>query len=235
MPGARDSYINLGRFYDSGRLEKRRSELRELTLRYKNAYALAYDYLAAAGTLHLNNERYASDEAVSVAVENCAKLLPCSVPGKSFSRRCFLDAFCGNGRLSLTDKYSNWHIYTVMASLADGSAVLSQLGKLLHNNAYGVIYCSSPLDPRLTRHLLIPQQKTIFSLSRFTDGHCAAALSPAPQPEALAETHENLLNSAAEMLTLAKRSHDALEEVYNPCVDFSGIYSEAEKHIAAVF
>ncbi|MDD6189226.1 MAG: hypothetical protein PUB32_06610 [Clostridiales bacterium] len=233
LPGARDSYINLGRFYDSHRLEKRRAELTELTRRYKNAYSAAYDYLSAAGALNINGARLASEAAIMTAVQNCAALLPPTAPSSGNTRNCFIDTFCCKGKVSLYEAFGDWHVYTINASAADGDAVLRKLGKKLTESAYSITYCYSPLSPELMQHLLVPCQKTIFTLSRMHESTCAAALSQPRPDEKRIEYHTKLLDSASEMLALAKRNHDALEEVYNPCVDFSGIYSEARKHINA--
>ena len=37
-----------------------------------------------------------------------------------------------------------------------------------------------------------------------------------------------LRGGAVEALSRAKREHDALEALYNPCVDFDGVYALAE-------
>jgi len=141
LPGARDSYIDLGRFYDSARLEKRRSELMELTRRYKRSYAAAYDYLAAAGVLKRNIGSCAAKENINEAVENCMALLPAAAPGAGVIRHCFIDAFCGKGHISLLDTFDGWRIYTVSASEYDGSSVLKKLSTQLEENAYGV-FCA---------------------------------------------------------------------------------------------
>ena len=234
LPGARDSYIDLGRFYDAARLEKRRAELTELTRRYKNAYVSAYGYLSAAGALNLSASRRASDELVDTASKNCAALLPVSAPESGAARKCFIDAVCCKGQISLWEEFGDWRIYTISASPADGDAVLRRLGMTLSANKYGVTCCPSPLEPSLLQHILIPTHKTLFTLARREHSPCAAALSVEKPDERLFEHHDALLGSALEMLALAKRSHDALEEVYNPCVDFGGIYAEAKKHIDTI-
>ncbi len=118
--------------------------------------------------------------------------------------------------------------------MADGSSVLDRLGQKLSANAYNVIFCHNPLDPKLLRHILVPCHKTVFTLSRTDSSRCAAALHmPAEDSEKLA-LHKTLTDTALRSLSDAKCNHDALEEVYNPCVDFSGIYSEAKKHINTI-
>lgn len=234
LPGARDSYIDLGRFYDSARLEKRRSELMELTRRYKRCYAAAYDYMTAAGVLKRSFAQNAAKENIKEAVENCMALLPAAVPGAGAIRHCFIDAFCGKGQISLLDTFEGWRIYTVSASEYDGSAVLQKLSMQLEENAYGVFCAHSPLNTDMLRHIIIPCHKTIFTLERVSECVCAAALSYAKTDDKLSRRYSDLMLCAEEMLALAKREHDALEEVYNPCVDFAGIHCEAQRHINAI-
>lgn len=234
LPGARDSYIDLGRFYDSARLEKRRSELLELTKRYKNAYASAYNYLAAAGALKLSKGVNSAKENIRGAAENCMALLPAAVPGAGAVRHCFIDAFCGKGHISLLESFEGWRIYTISASETDGGAVLEILRDALTDNACGVFCAYSPLAPDMLRHIIIPGHRTIFTLERVPECACAAALSYAKTADKLRRMHDDLLLCAEELLAAAKLAHDALEEVYNPCVDFGGIHVEANKHINTI-
>ncbi len=43
------------------------------------------------------------------------------------------------------------------------------------------------------------------------------------------------MGASEKSLSGAKKAHDMLEEIYNPCVDFEGVYAEAEAHIKALF
>lgn len=233
LPGARDSYLDLGRFYDTGRLEKRKSELAELNNRYKAAYREAYAYLAAAGKLQVNNKEVASVDNIRAAVNNCKALIPAAVPGAECVRHCFIDAFCGRGRISLLKEFDNWTIYNISASEQNGNMILAKLSNELTENKYGCFCAYSPFDSSIMHHLIVPCHKIIFTMERVVGCPCAAALSNAKPDEKLLYQHNELMICAEEMLAMAKSSHDALEEVYNPCVDFGGIYTEAQKHINA--
>lgn len=206
----------------------------ELTRRYKRSYAAAYDYLAAAGVLKRSIWPSAAGENINEAVENCLALLPAAAPGAGAVRHCFIDAFCGKGQISLLDSFDGWRVYTISASETDGSAVLQKLGMQLANNAYSAFFAHSPLMPDMLRHIIIPCLKTIFTLDRAPECACAAALSYAKANDKFVSIHDELILNAKEMLALAKRDHDALEEVYNPCVDFAGIHCEAQRHINAI-
>lgn len=234
LPGARDSYINLGQFYDNARLEKRRSALNELTGRYKNAYKDAYNYLAAAGALKAISTDRASDEIIGDAVNNCLSILPVSAADYGEKRRCFIDAFCGDGRLSLLKNFENWNIFTINASETDGSRVLSILSNTLADNSFNTFIAYSSFATDLIRHLIIPCHKFVFTLERIPECTCVAAISYSNNSAKQICQHDNLILCAKEMLAAAKCAHDALEEVYNPCVDFTAIQAEARKHINAI-
>lgn len=234
LPGARDSYIDLGRFYDTARLEKRRSELGVILGRYKAYYAMAYRYLSAAGDLMETDKTFASSESIKKAAENCAALLPSAPPEYGSSRHCFIDAFCGSGFVSVIDKPESRKVYTINSAPSDGNAVLQMLGIFLENNAYKVYFCHDPLFPSLLSHILVPTHKTIFTLRRTPESICAAALAGEKPDEKLNTKFEDLIENAREMLTSAKQAHDLLEEVYNPCVDFSGVRREAQRHINTI-
>lgn len=206
----------------------------ELTRRYKRSYAAAYDYLAAAGVLKRSIWPSAAGENINEAVENCLALLPAAVPGAGVIRQCFIDAFCGKGQISLLGSFDGWRKYTISASEADGSTVLQKLSMQLEENAYGVFCAHSPLNTDMLRHIIIPSHKIIFTLERVPECVCAAALSYAKANDKLSRRHDELMLCAEEMLAFAKRDHDALEEVYNPCVDFAGIHCEAQRHINTI-
>ena len=52
-----------------------------------------------------------------------------------------------------------------------------------------------------------------------------------PRMRRMKRISRDCLAYAAEILASAKAAHDELEAVYNPHVDFDGVYGEAQKHI----
>ena len=208
--------------------------LYELTNRYKRAYKDAYSYLAAAGTLKPISTDRASDDIIGDAVNNCLSLLPASAADYGEKRRCFIDAFCGDGRLSLVKNFENWNIFTINASETDGSHILKIISNTLSDNSYNTFIAYSPFAPDLIRHLIIPCHKLIFTLDRIPECTCAAAIAYSKNSGKQICQHDNLILCAEELLAAAKSAHDALEEVYNPCVDFSAIHAEAGKQINAI-
>ena len=234
LPGGRDSYVNLGNFYDSARLEKRRAELLEFTSRYKSAYKNAYKFLAAAGSLNMDSSNTGSKDAISNAVNNCLSILPVSVDTNPKTRHCFVDAFYSKGNLSLLENFENWKFFNINASDSAGDIVLKELSRILAENCCGIFCAYSPFTPNMMRHLIIPCHKIIFTLDKVPGYLCAAAISQPKIPPQICDLHDRLIASSTEMMAMAKSAHDTLEEIYNPCVDFTGIYAEARKHIASI-
>lgn len=123
-------------------------------------------------------------------------------------------------------------VYSLGASEQDANAVFRTLGEKLEKNGYGVVYCPSPLEPSLISHIIIPSLNTAFTTR--SDSEYERVNTLKSNADAHEDVYLSLMAKATEKLALAKKSHDALEEVYNPCVDFSGIYAEAEKHISVI-
>lgn len=52
FPGAVETMVNLGEFWDGAALRRHRADIEAISARYKTCYASAYSYLAAAGIIH---------------------------------------------------------------------------------------------------------------------------------------------------------------------------------------
>lgn len=206
-------------------------EFLEVNSTYKNAYRRAYEYLAAAGTIAEYKANTASEESIHNAAENCAALVPAPAISYCQIRHCFMDALCGNGRVSLLNELGGWRVYSIKASPSDGSAVLKVLGSLLIKNSHSLFFCHCPFFPDMLRHLLIPGCKIIFTCTRPEISVCAAALDCSKSNETAYKAYTDLLEISRKELSLAKSKHDALEAMYNPYVDFSAVQDEALKHI----
>ena len=226
LPGARESYLDLGRYYDALRLEKRREELTVLTGRYKAAYRRAYAFLAAAGALNAPEPPLPEAEAAEAA-ERCLALLPAAPPAPGASRDLFLDAFTCEGPLSLTEQRAGGRQLRLDGGPEAVSRVLLRLAEAAERGGAPVLRCHDPLRPSRLRRLLFPAQQTAFSAGE--GGETVLSL-PRPAEAAPAE-QARLLEAARAALREAKSQHDALEEVYNPCVAFAGVYAEAVRHI----
>ncbi len=236
LPGARDLYIDLGRFYDSARLEKRAKELKELGKRCSDSYASAYSLLSAAGRLKRNSGDTPESDIVEAA-EACLSLLTDAKKAEGGSRHVFLNAFSANGRVFLSDTLHSLcgKVYGINASASDASRVLQRIARSAESTGFNVIVCRSPLDPSLALHLIIPACGIAFTSEPGSARNQLIRLGGCFRGEEHIELYEALLGAAEKMLAKAKKTHDLLEEIYNPCVDFEGVYAEAETHIKALF
>lgn len=98
-------------------------------------------------------------------------------------------------------------------------SALSQLAQNACELGYEVITAQHPLFPTLCESVHIPALDTLYFYS-------FAEYDASVQP---------VLREACAVLAEAKTLHDELEAVYNPHVDFDGVYALAEKHIQALF
>ncbi len=254
FPGSCGAYLDLGRFYDKSALESHAEEISELNCSYKALYAAAYSYLSAAASLH--PRRYpgiwteADRERIKKKVHSFA-LREFKKEGSGYgkTRRMFLSAICCKGRISLRDNCCE-RLCILDNELGMGNFYLEILLPLAQSKAYSLIICPDCLEPDRISALLIPE----LSLSLY----CSDALPDEVQEcyrhirldasadrETLAHHRSEVRRAkklgrecaafAIDTLAQAKSLHDQLEDVYNPCVDFDGVYGEAEKHIQSLF
>ena len=108
---------------------------------------------------------------------------------------------------------------------------------------YDVILCPSPLFPDRAEHLLIPELSLAFVTSTPTltypgRPYRRIRLDAMVEGEVMRQfksrlkfarkVHAVLLAEAVDALAQAKAEHDVLEGLYNPHVDFDGVYQEAQ-------
>ncbi len=235
LPGARDSYIDLGRYYDAARLEKRARELNELSARCSAAFKSAYSLLSAAGSL---TERSSDtpDKEISGAAEECAALLECGKSDSPAQKRVFLNAFSCEGKIFLSGTMHSLcgEVYSINASARDAGRILRKLSEKASSAGLSAVICPSPLDPSLISHLMLPGCGVAFTSEPGAAGKQLLSIAKSETAEHI-ELYDALMGAAEKALVRAKKAHDMLEEIYNPCVDFEGVYAEAEAHIRLSF
>ena len=240
-PAAVDRYVDLGRFYDLTAAKNAAEEVKARTHAYKAAYVRAYHNLKAARQVEL-------DAVASVAKSFDAQRLDRRVRGiiarelraRGNERGRTTRRFLG----SLTHKGYVWRFDSVDAlcpkvyefadtwELAGGA--LARLHKAAVGQGWDTIVCPSPEDPDRIEHLLVPGLGLAFVTSRPGMEYGAKPFRRL-RMDAMVETGgKNRLRFQTRMAALlreeavaalkdAKASHDALEGVYNPYVDFDGV------------
>ncbi len=250
LPGVVESYVNLGRFYDHTSLAPLRPEIEEATEGYKEHYKRAYRCLTAAAQLFEDDRALLCTPALEAkALKRARGILSREVkktgraPGKAVQR--FLGAISCQGvscRFDTAELLCR-RIYELSDSHGLAAGMLTALAAGAMSAGYDVILCPSPLFPDRAEHLLIPELGLGFLTS-------APGLEYPGRPyrrvrlDAMADAellkkykarlkfsrkvYAALMDEATGALAQAKAVHDQLEGLYNPHVDFDGVYQQAQ-------
>lgn len=252
-PAAGGAYLDLGQFYDRAALKPHLEELVTLNRRYKGLYERAYDCIAAANAVGGKNDPAlvgrrevlsAQRRAERMAHREFGKAL--EGPGKEKLR--FLSAFSYEGFVRNTNTVSL--LCPRVCSVDDGFGLASVYLSVLRQEAAAReldrIICPHPIDPERLEALLLPQLGLAFIAGEF-DGELYRHIrldalvdreklrSRRSRLRRAGKLKNGLLLEAQSLLLEAKQLHDELEAIYNPHVDFDGVYALVEKFKQDIF
>lgn len=252
-PGAVDSIVHLGEFWDGEALKRTKSNVMGSSKKIKYWFGYAYNYLAAAGDLYdslamayedtLENGELYKIAARIVGDELSHKELVLH-PGniKKYFASAITPTGLHNHIKTLIDGYETLYMITGPVGLSNerllNIVAESAIYRGLDVEAY---YC--PMKPKTKiEHLLVPERKTAFvSLNNYHD------LEPWERDEnivlldmndiinwneleeikpVLADAQERmdaLIKEAVKCIGRAKKEHDLLEGYYIPNMDFRKI------------
>ena len=250
LPGVVESYVNLGRFYDHTALRKQREEIAAATKGYQSHYKRAYRCLTAAAQLCEDNRSLLLTPALEAReLKRARGILSREVkktgrqPGIAVQR--FLGAISCQGlscRFETVDVLCR-KVYELQDTYGLGAGMLTALAAGCMSAGYDVILCPSPLFPDRAEHLIVPELGLGFVTSTPTlpypgKPYRRVRIDAMADPEQLRKyksrlkfsrkVQSALLDEAVESLAQAKLEHDALEKLYNPHVDFEGVYAQAD-------
>ena len=240
-PAAVDRYVDLGRFYDLTAAKAAAEEVKEHTRNYKAAYDRAYRHLKAARQVEL-------DAAASVRKtfdhekmeRRTAGIITRELRRRGGEEGRTVRRFLG----SITHKGYIWRFDSVDAlcprvyELSDSwdlaGEALAKLHRAAAENGWNTIACCAPEEPGRLEHLLIPGLGLAFVTSRPNMPYTAKPfrrirVDAMAEPEGRARLRFQtrmaalLREESVTALKAAKASHDKLEAVYNPYVDFDGV------------
>lgn len=254
-PAAADRYVNLGQFYDIAAAKASRAEIVRHTQAVSAAYQRAYRAFGAA--------RQMSDSAAALMLEglDAGKLLRRTdgiigreLRGKGSGGR---DEYRFLG--SLTCQGPVWRFDTVQAlcpkvyQLQDAYGLAAPMLQKLHAAAavrgYAAIVCPDPEHIDRIQHLLLPELGLAFVTSRegmaytgpsYRRVRLDAMIDPSygrrykSRLKFTARVANALRAEGLEALREAKASHDALEAVYHPHVDFDGVSRCAAEELSRI-
>ena len=245
-PAAVDRYVNLGQFYDIAAAKAAAGEVKGCTHAYKAAYVRAYHSLKAARQVELDAvHTVRSTFDAARAQRRVEGILSRELRRSGGEEGSTVHRFLG----SITHKGYIWRfdsvdvlcpkVYELQDSFGLGAELLQRIHDTAAEKGWNTIACAAPEEPERIEHLLIPSLGLAFVTGR-------EGMEYGKKPyrrirlDAMADTGANkgrvhfqqrmaalLRQEAVAALKEAKASHDALEAVYNPYVDFEGVHTLA--------
>lgn len=250
-----DRYVNLGEFYDIAQAKADREEIVRHTAACSAAYQRAYRALGAA--------RQMADSASALTAEGLdidklrrrtdgiiGRELRGKGSGGADSYR-FLGSLTCRGAVWRFDTVASLcpRIYQIQDSSGLAAPMLERIRAAAAARSYRAILCPDPEHVERIEHLLLPELGLAFVTSRegmVYDGpayrrvRVDAMVSPSHLKRYKARLRftrrmeEALREEGMEALREAKASHDALEAVYRPHVDFAGVDQLAARELARI-
>lgn len=250
LAGVVESYVDLGRFYDHAALALQRQDIETATAGYKGHYKRAYHCLSAAAQLFEDTRLLLFTPALEAkALKRARGILSREVkktgrqPGRAVQR--FLGSVSCQGVTCRFDTANVLchRVYELVDSYGLAAGMLTALAAGAMSAGYDVILCPSPLFPDRAEHLLIPELGLAFltstpSLPYPGRPYRRVRLDAMADSDLLRQykarlkfsrkVYAALLAEGVEALAQAKAQHDQLEALYNPHVDFDGVYRQAQ-------
>ena len=249
-PGIVESYVNLGECYDKAGLGGVRQEIMGCMTGYKECYKRAYRCLGAAAEIAEDMRAILTTQALEEkAAKRARGILGREVrtegSGSGQAVQRFLGAVTHQGPVRYYDTADTLckRIYVLEDSYGLSHLLLTHLLSGAAAAGHDVVACPSPMAPDRLEHLLIPGLSLAFLSAspalpynkRPTRRiHIDAMVDPELARRNKArlrfsrKVSSALMDEAVSSLAQAKATHDELEALYNPHVDFDRVYRIAD-------
>ena len=238
-PGASGHYVDLGAGYDRRSLLNHRAEVIQEIDACRSCYAQAYlRFQAAKDCMKRGRSPFVSRETVDAAKKQAKILLEdaCRIGSGKTGRRIrrFLGGATCRGNLFLEDTVRALcdHGYYFKDECGLAHYLLDALEKGFQALGYDVISCPDPYQPDRLAHLLVPELSLAFVSEEVTGEQYALFRTKTLVDRTVwrenlsflllsSRIAEELAGEGIHFLAQAKNSHDKLEQLYRPFVDFS--------------
>lgn len=250
-PGAVDEIVNLGEYWDLEGIKRHKAQIIDINAEIGRLFARAYRYLKAAKCMMDDCLSICGADNTAGALAHAAQIIDKEFKGvkgtgEGKARKMFASAITPSGVVHFLDTLfdSTYKLYLVISCW--GTGVSEMLGKIaqeaqIRGLSAEIYYC--PMDPaRRIEHLVIPALKLAFvSENRYVDiearpdaivdltayaDHRELDREDLKQSESEFDT---LLREAVFTLRRAKDTHDELEKLYVPSMDFEGVKKKGEE------
>lgn len=234
--GVREELVNLGDFWDSGKLEGQRERIaqwsREKSMHYRNAYR----YLSSVGEMDALCAELAEPFIRKKAIKAFAARLMGRIPnqGEYRSYPALMRAVGMRGRV-LFDTYfaQAKRIYRVEDCRGSGRYLMAELGALAAKKGLEVRISHDPVLPHIIDGLFLMESGVCFVLADKKEcdaPHHRISMRRFVQVSQMRPMRERwnfalrmrraMMDGAIEELAEVKRAHFALEECYIDAMDF---------------
>ena len=252
FPGAASMYLDLGKYYQRDRLHRELGRIGDLNRHYKSLYARAYDYLRAAALVSPKNLPNIWGEAEKGKINGRLSGVVSRELGKNRGSAeltyRFISAISCKGYVFMQNTLDTLcsRVYVLDNELGIGHYYLEKLLEAAKGYRTKIIVCPDPLEAQKLQALIFPELSLGFiardcSLPYDTLPYRHIRLDALVNKDVLHDAKfelrqakklsGELLAMGTQALSQAKELHDILEDIYNPCVDFDGVYGEAAEHM----
>ena len=240
-PAAVDRYVDLGRFYDLTAAKAAAEEVKTHTHDYQAAYVRAYRSLKAARQVELDAmAAVAQTFDTGRAERRIEGIIARELRGRrgrhGKTTRRFLGSITHKGYIWRFDSVDALcpRVYEFTDSWELAAPYLAHIHEAATEQGWDTVLCMSPEAPNRVEHLLIPGLGLAFVTSRpgmdygkkpYRRIRLDAMTEPSGKARLRFQTRMTALlrEEGVSALQEAKASHDALEAVYNPYVNFDGV------------
>lgn len=250
FPIAVERYINLGDFADVNALRNKKQEIIDVTRKYKAGFERIYNFLSVAGAIESELFDIAlGGTDISRLKKKAQGLISREITGKGNGgniKRRFLSAISPDGYITNFDTVNAMaeNIFVLEDNFGLGMFLLQPIADSALAAGYSTYLAYSPLTPSRLEHIIIPELSLAFVTSKKTDPYQGQykrkiRIDAMIDPDVLRDKKKKLsfsrkliyatIKEACTALHDGKLIHDKIEALYNPHIDFDGIYNLADK------